>query len=254
MNDGASEYLYHEACPKCGSKDNVGVYNDGHKWCFGCGYYVPPPIVLKNNFVGHTFDTVKIPNFDNVIGSDYTYTLPQKAHDWLKKYGIMDSEIKFHKWLWNEKRQLLTFPVFKDGKVILMNERYFGTDPKHPKYLTRGQVASTCYIIVARANANRVVFVEDAVSAVKVNRYVSVVPLFGSTISVERLKTACEPFKSGAIWLDFDKVGQSIKIASLAKQKENEIACKLSTIVSELDPKELSNEAIKNKLKDAGLY
>ncbi|MGH2412130.1 MAG: DNA polymerase, partial [Microcystaceae cyanobacterium] len=31
-----------ESCPKCGSKDNVGVWADGHKHCFtpGCGYHI----------------------------------------------------------------------------------------------------------------------------------------------------------------------------------------------------------------------
>jgi len=34
--------LYHTACPKCGSKDNRGVYSDGHSFCFGgCGYFPP---------------------------------------------------------------------------------------------------------------------------------------------------------------------------------------------------------------------
>lgn len=40
MND----FVRHEPCPECGSKDNVAVYRDkeGHesKYCFGCGYTV----------------------------------------------------------------------------------------------------------------------------------------------------------------------------------------------------------------------
>lgn len=28
-----------ESCPKCGSRDNLGRYSDGHAYCFGCGYY-----------------------------------------------------------------------------------------------------------------------------------------------------------------------------------------------------------------------
>lgn len=39
-----SEFLYREPCPECGSKDNVGVYSDGHKHCFtpGCDHHTPP--------------------------------------------------------------------------------------------------------------------------------------------------------------------------------------------------------------------
>jgi len=34
-----SELVGHEPCPACGSKDNLARYDDGHGWCFGCGYY-----------------------------------------------------------------------------------------------------------------------------------------------------------------------------------------------------------------------
>ena len=31
-----SEFLYHEACEKCGSSDAKSVYSDGHSYCFSC--------------------------------------------------------------------------------------------------------------------------------------------------------------------------------------------------------------------------
>lgn len=33
-----SEFLNHEPCPNCGSKDNLARYDDGHAYCFGCEY------------------------------------------------------------------------------------------------------------------------------------------------------------------------------------------------------------------------
>lgn len=39
MNE--SEFLKHEPCPSCGSKDNLARYTDLHGYCFGCGYYEP---------------------------------------------------------------------------------------------------------------------------------------------------------------------------------------------------------------------
>ena len=39
MNESESTFLYHEPCPSCGSKDNLGRYSDGHAHCFGCNYY-----------------------------------------------------------------------------------------------------------------------------------------------------------------------------------------------------------------------
>ena len=34
-----TEFLRHEPCPKCNSKDNLARYKDGHAYCFGCEYY-----------------------------------------------------------------------------------------------------------------------------------------------------------------------------------------------------------------------
>ena len=36
-----SEFVQHEPCPACGSKDNLARYTDGHGFCFGCKHYEP---------------------------------------------------------------------------------------------------------------------------------------------------------------------------------------------------------------------
>ena len=36
-----SRCVTHEPCPACGSKDNLGRYDDGHGYCFGCHYWEP---------------------------------------------------------------------------------------------------------------------------------------------------------------------------------------------------------------------
>jgi twinkle protein len=37
-----STFVRHEACPSCGSRDNLARYSDGHGVCFGCGHYQHP--------------------------------------------------------------------------------------------------------------------------------------------------------------------------------------------------------------------
>jgi twinkle protein len=36
-----SEFVGHEPCNQCGSKDNAAIYTDGHTYCFGCRHYEP---------------------------------------------------------------------------------------------------------------------------------------------------------------------------------------------------------------------
>lgn len=40
--DNESECIGHGPCEKCGSRDNLGLYDDGHTHCFGCGWHTPP--------------------------------------------------------------------------------------------------------------------------------------------------------------------------------------------------------------------
>ncbi|MER9628880.1 toprim domain-containing protein [Mesorhizobium sp. M0296] len=41
MHEPDSEFLRKEPCPKCGSRDNLARYTDGHAYCFGCRHYEP---------------------------------------------------------------------------------------------------------------------------------------------------------------------------------------------------------------------
>ena len=38
----STDFLHHDECPKCGSRDNVAVYSNGGRHCFtpGCNYHV----------------------------------------------------------------------------------------------------------------------------------------------------------------------------------------------------------------------
>ena len=54
-NGMPSKYKTKEPCPECGSKDNVAVYDDGHKHCFGCGWQFQP----KKNFKKPTYEPMK---------------------------------------------------------------------------------------------------------------------------------------------------------------------------------------------------
>lgn len=42
MTADADRLVAHEPCPKCGSRDNLARYADGHAHCFGCRHHEPP--------------------------------------------------------------------------------------------------------------------------------------------------------------------------------------------------------------------
>lgn len=48
--EGSSVFLRKEPCPKCGSRDNLARYTDGHAFCFGCDHYEPGENMSDENF------------------------------------------------------------------------------------------------------------------------------------------------------------------------------------------------------------
>lgn len=240
-----SKFLKHEPCPNCHSRNNLGVWDDGHKYCFGCGFYVPP-----TKSVDFLKRRTKMEN-NNKDGdsaldvSSFTFSIPQHAQTWLKKYGITDQEVRHYGICWNSETDSLVFPVERGGQVVLTNERYFGKDPLFPKYRTYGHKALNRTYFNNPNTPNSLVIVEDFISAVKVARFASSIPLFGSTISAEAVKWVVGTFKSLRIWLDRDKASESLKEASKLSQWIPDTR----TIITELDPKEYSNNEILAVLK-----
>jgi len=241
-----SKFLYHSPCPKCGSKDNLGVWADGHKWCFGCSYFEPPPDTIESikkriTTVDNNYNVV-----DSIDTSSFTSDIPEKAIRWIRKYGITDGEIQFYGICWNSATESLVFPMKDEGVIKLTSERYFGSNPQHPKYRTYGHKVKLHTFIVSPHHNGHLVLVEDAVSAIKVGRQASTLPLLGATVPAGVHRWASGRFKSVRVWLDMDKASRSIVEAS----KLSQYIPDSRSILTDLDPKEYSDAQIKEILFD----
>ena len=258
---------YHTVCPKCRNKgkdtsgDNLAVYSDNHKFCFSCGYREPADI---GKLMSHIDDTSPIEIKGSNLPDDISYIIPKEPYRWLKQYGIMEWEIKQHRFCWSEIRQLLIFPVFGDNSkdVVFWQGRYFGnqyTEPviiggrtmgyeksrkPHPKYLTSGQHSGILHVL-GEEHKNTIILTEDLISAIKVSRVYSAMPLWGSNLASEtmkRLHKYCisHSFAKVGIWLDPDKNIEAVKMAMRMSQLFPEVA----VIQSALDPKDYGTDAI----------
>jgi hypothetical protein len=243
LENRLSTFSHNEACPRCGSRDNVAVYDDGHKWCFGCSYYVPAVDTLKS--LQRRFGRQGEEQLDGngIDTSLFNNKIPERALKWLSKYGVTERERYFHNILWCDLRQTLVFPVIRDGKVTLTNERYFGNDPKHPKYLTFGNKSRE--ILVLQGPAKRtLVLVEDFISALKASRVITSIPLFGTTCPESVLEWAPNHVSSIGVWLDLDKASEALREASRLSQRVPTVA-----VLSQMDPKEYTVNQMTDILK-----
>ena len=253
-----SRYLHAEQCPICRqsgkdrSEDNLAVYDDGHKYCFSCGYWVPAPKTISSTKEKLTLSNEAIMNGtsspDNELlplPMDISGNLSPTAKRWLLSYGLTVEEQK--KFWWSEEKQQLVYPIFDlEGHLLFWQARNF--DRAIPqKYHTHGNLKDHLHIL---GHEGPLILVEDIVSAIKISRQHQAMALFGSHVSKDNL-IRIRDFGIGkdtpiGFWLDSDKTKESIKYKNQAK----ELGMKTFSIVTRQDPKTYTHQEIYKFIDD----
>ena len=230
-----SHLLYKTRCPACAengkdrSGDNLGVYSDGHSYCYSCGFSSNGTTAnrLRNSIHRATKEIPALPE-------DISNTLGENAQRWLLRYFPTKD---FPRCLWSEQEQKLYF-MLPDGAY---QYRYFGPNKDHPKWVGYGINDNLLHITGNNHFPNSIVLVEDLISGMKVGHITPTLCLFGSNISLKRLATLkLLGYKEVIIWLDWDKREYAIKAAQLAQS----IGLQARVIHTKLDPKEYSHDEI----------
>jgi ribosomal protein S27AE len=228
-----SKFIKHIPCPRCGSKDNLGEY-DNHYFCFGCKYYK-----TKDDLASLRSRMQESKSPSNVISSSINTVseLPQSAMKWLLSYGISLEEIANYNIEWSEDLGIL---------VLLKSSSYWqGRNFKNigPKYLSNGSKPLTIY-----GSGDTIVLVEDVLSAIKISRLQKFcsAPLLGSSLSSDFEKKLTEQYRNIYVWLDRDKAKNAIRI----KNRLKGLGITSRAIVTPKDPKEYSTMEIEQWLKN----
>lgn len=235
-----SSFVKHTPCPKCGSRDNLGNWSDGHQWCFGCGYYQPAKRTLETMRA----QLNKSPHANSPNFPRYTNVIPSEPLKWLKSYGITDDEIRNYGLCFDLERETLMFPLRSSGNLSYVG-RYFGSG-KGTRYISVGEKPRLP--IQFGSKRSILIFVEDIISAIKIGRQYTASPVLGSHISLEALKWASGEFKEVGVWLDSDMVYKSARIVQKGRLLTD---TKIFRVHTKLDPKYYSNEEIENIVEKA---
>jgi len=238
-----SSFKHSAPCPACRasggdrSGNNLAIYSDFHEWCFACGYFKPPTLEYR-------IRPKQEAETKQDLFSPCTKELPQPAYAYLKQYGLTNQEIG-ENYLWHDDG-LLIF----NGDKFHCGRNFSGTGPK---YVTKGKVKGNEVIFTnvpddLGAECERllssIVIVEDAVSAIKISRVCSAVPLMGAVIPMELILRLSKQFKNVFVWLDPDKKEEAPKQALKAAPFFDKVV----TIWSGKDPKYYPNKEIKEFL------
>lgn len=241
-----SQLLYKTRCPECAKKgkdrsgDNLGVYSDGHSFCYSCGY--ANAASLEGKLKKRTKEVAVIPT----LPEDIDFKLSHEAVAWLDKYFERKD---FPKCYWSRSERKLYF-LFPNGEY---QYRYFGPKEEHPKWVGYGINENLLHIVVPKLSTalqsntiSSLVLVEDIISAIKVGHITPTLCLFGSNISLKRLATLKQlGYNKIIIWLDWDKKEYAIDASRLAQS----IGFDTQVIHTKLDPKEYNYADIKECIR-----
>jgi twinkle protein len=210
-----SEFLRHEPCPNCGSKDNLARYSDGHAYCFGCQHYE------------HADTDKEIPVTDTVEKSE---PLADVTYRELKTRGLNEETCRLFDYGWNGKRQVATYRDTA-GKILAQK---FKTADKQFYLQGSGRSLPLWGMHLWSSNGKMVVVTEGEIDCMSVSQVQNnkwpVVSLpsgaAGAAASVRHSLDWLEGYESVIFMLDMDKPGQeaAIKCAELLSPGKAKIA------------------------------
>lgn len=220
-------------------------------FCFRCGTV---------GFEGHGFRTLaeleEIKRVNEAARRCATSTelrLPPKSRDfdragilWLAKAGISETRARLLGIYWSEEIKRVVIPVYnKAGKLTFWQARRV-FDDKTCKYLSpainRDEVLYWC--IPEEATTERIVVTEDIASAIRVGKHVPAASLLGTKVSSQQIDQLTQ-YGEVTIWLDPDDAGRE---GAYKLRKACSLFSQVSNVVSRVDPKNLSDEEIRQHL------
>lgn len=224
----------------CKSSDAKTLYDDGHSYCFSCHTRWPGEYKKKvpDMLVGTHREKNKNALFPTKMEIDQ-FNCP-KNFEWLKKHMLTDEEID--KWFFYAPVSDRHVFAYKEGEEDSYHEAR-DVNGRHPKTLSYGNKPT----IFLGDDKETLVVVEDLVSAIRVSRNYTVLPLFGSFMSAEQMAQARDKgVKRVIMWLDCDKYTVGMQYAKKMGMLVPTIA-----IQTRLDPKALPDDAIIHIVENA---
>lgn len=179
---------------------------------------------------------------------DTTRELPTRARLWLSKYNISQQEIDAYNFLWSNSYSRLILPVYKAGKLVYWQGRYFGEDTTQPKYInTRNKRTEVWFDTGGVDGYSTIVLCEDILSAIAISRVPGyrAVALLGCYLSDEMLVRLQSEGRQVCLWLDLDKRATSYRYSKRLK----EFGLNAKSVVTPKDPKEYKPEQIREFLE-----
>lgn len=183
---------------------------------------------------------------EHPIPDDIGHDFGRAAVEWLARFHVDVPTAIVNGLVWSPSREQL---IFQLGNV--WQARNFRQGAKS-KNFTSGDVNECLHIYGlpesgasgSEASNQRLVIVEDPVSALRIGPLCDAMPLLGSHLAAARLSALARLYPSLVFWLDSDKY----KEARGMEQRAKYMGRSARTIYTELDPKCYSDQELQSIL------
>ncbi len=212
-----------DLCPKCHSHTALGDNK-----CFKCGYIVRrfTSYGFKDNFGLHNDIKLQMPE-EILFNPNQFHT---DALDWLAKAHIYNQTIVRQGIGYTPIDHKVFIPAY-DALDKLQFYQLRALDPKvfdKCKYLTYGKSSEFLIHYRDHSSSQKVVIVEDHLSAIRLRDYSNAIALSGTSLQNNNVQSILETYNHIIFWLDSDRPGKEAlnKLYKQMKYFENKLTIK----------------------------
>ena len=246
-------------CPRCGwgTGTNAAIINHNHKefsvYCNACK--------LVRKFPKGKLSLAELKAYREMserakeslrleLPHDYTLTIPEIGRRWLYKCGISPSIWPLLGIGWSEYYQRVVLPVYNREAKLIWYQLRAVHEGQLPKYIQPSAAKDCVYTISAAIPSRIAVVVEDIASATRINltkMNVHAYAMMGTTLTKSQLNTLRQ-YDYVLVWTDADKAGRD---SDRKVRRTLSLWTTTGSIVTEVDPKYLSNEKLAEHISRA---
>ncbi len=219
-----------ELCPKCNSSTALGDIR-----CFKCGYRQQRFVSYDKNY---DLKSIELPIPEGIIYNPNNFH--SEAIEWLTKAYIFNNMIIEQGIGYCSHEHKVFIPAYSsEGELKFYQLRTLDPDiVSKCKYLTYGKSSEYLIKYSDHKKSNKIVIVEDHLSAIRIRKFSNVCALSGTFLSSENCNALLQQYRVFIFWLDPDQPGRQalIKNFKRLKQHANNITVKC-LFIGGLEPK-----------------
>jgi len=244
-------------CPECdlGRNKKAAVVSHDQSgyscYCFACGsigfrHKGKQTLEELNRIRKLNDEAINYKDYSIQLPKDFTTDIPIEGRLWLYKAGISEACWSKYNIGYSDNLKRVILPVYdRDNKLVWYQGRAV-LKGQTPKYIQPSRERSK--VLFQSSNLGddirRVIVVEDILSAIRVGNIIKTVSLLGTKITTGQASVLSR-YNRVTLWLDGDKAGQQ---GANSIRKSLSLVTDVDVIRTEKDPKEYTNEQIKEIL------